>query len=162
MTKAYLYKWTELSTNKWYIGSRTKQNCHPNDGYICSSKVVLPLIKNNPDNWVRQVLCIGTPEYIRDLEATYLKQLNASRDSMSYNMHNCDQKFFTKIGKVFTPETRAKISAAKKGVPKSEEHKAKISATLKGKTAPNKGKPMSPEQRVKISQAHKARQLQKK
>lgn len=36
MTLAYLYKWTHTPSNKWYIGSRTKKKCHPNDGYICS------------------------------------------------------------------------------------------------------------------------------
>ena len=37
-TQAYLYKWTNTTNKKWYIGSRTKEGCHPNDGCICSSK----------------------------------------------------------------------------------------------------------------------------
>jgi hypothetical protein len=44
-------------------------------------------------------------------------------------------------------ETRAKISAATKGIPKSPEHREKMSAA-------SAGKPKSPEHREKMSQAH--------
>jgi hypothetical protein len=44
-TIAYVYKWTHIPTSKWYVGSRTAPGCHPDDGYICSSK----LIKENHD-----------------------------------------------------------------------------------------------------------------
>lgn len=63
-------------------------------------------------------------------------------------------------------ETRAKLSAAGKGKlrPKSEEHRAKIAASLRGNvvtsqaarlkiSAANKGKPKSPEHRAKIAAA---------
>lgn len=93
MTQAYLYKWTEKSTGMWYIGSRSRKGCHPADGYICSSKVVEPLIKENKDNWIREILVIGEPFHIRELESNYLKQLNAKKDPMSYNKHNGDGKF---------------------------------------------------------------------
>lgn len=55
ITYAFLYKWIEISTGKWYIGSRTKANCHPADGYLCSSRTVAPLIRINPTNWTRQI-----------------------------------------------------------------------------------------------------------
>ena len=41
MTLAYVYKWTELATGKWYVGARGARGCPPDDGYICSSKVVI-------------------------------------------------------------------------------------------------------------------------
>jgi hypothetical protein len=46
MTIAYVYKWTQLSTGKWYIGSRSAIGCNPNqhEKYICSSKTVKPMI----------------------------------------------------------------------------------------------------------------------
>lgn len=56
MTLAYVYKWTELATGKWYVGARGARGCHPDDGYICSSKVVKPLILANPDGWKREIL----------------------------------------------------------------------------------------------------------
>jgi hypothetical protein len=52
-----------------------------------------------------------------------------------------------------SPATRAKISASKKGVPLSEEHKAKCSATQKGRV---KG-PLSEEQKAKQSAVMKGR-----
>lgn len=61
-------------------------------------------------------------------------------------------------------ETRAKMSAAKrgkparnKGVPMSEEQRAKMSAALKGRVAPNKGKTASKEARERMSQAVQGR-----
>ena len=35
-TQAFLYKWTHIPTQKWYVGSRTAVGCHIDDGYICS------------------------------------------------------------------------------------------------------------------------------
>jgi len=123
MTTAFLYKWTEISTGMWYRGSRTKHGCHPDDGYICSSKIVKPKILANPSDWVREIECIGEPKYIRDLETKYLKILDAKNDTMSYNQHNQDGKFHT-IGK--DPWNKGK--KCPRG-PLSEEQKAAIKAT---------------------------------
>lgn len=132
MTRAYLYKWTELSTGKWYIGSRTAKDCHPDDGYICSSKYVKPLILANPANWVREILVISDRKYIRELETAYLKSLNAVKDTQSYNKHYG--------GATFTND----------GSPTSEETKKKISDSLKGERNPNYGKPCSEKRREAI------------
>ncbi len=130
MTQAYLYKWTELSTGKWYVGSRTAKNCHPEDGYICSSKTVKPLILANPENWEREILVISDSKYIRELEVNYLKAFNAVKDKQSYNKHYGGSTF-TSFGESPSEETRKKISES-----------------LKGERNPNYGKPCS-EQRKK-------------
>lgn len=130
MTQAYLYKWTELSTGKWYVGSRTAKNCHPEDGYICSSKTVKPLILANPKNWKREILVISDSKYIRELEVNYLKAFNAVKDKQSYNKHYGGSTF-TSFGESPSEETRKKISES-----------------LKGERNPNYGKPCS-EQRKK-------------
>ena len=104
MTRAYLYRWTELSTGMWYVGSRYGKGCYPNDGYICSSRHVKPMIQANPDGWVREVLVIGHPKDMRDLEARYLVALNAAKNPMSYNKSNGNKNFHNV------------------GVPISEEH----------------------------------------
>jgi hypothetical protein len=31
MSQAFVYKWTQISTNKWYVGSRTAKNCYVGD-----------------------------------------------------------------------------------------------------------------------------------
>jgi hypothetical protein len=159
-TQAYLYKWTQYSTSKWYIGCRTAKNCHPNDGYICSSSIVKPLIKSNSEDWIRQILCIGDSNYIRQLESDYLHILDAKNDPQSYNKHNSDGKFTST-----DPETGKKISLANKGriawnknclwsddikekmkKPKhTEESRKKLSEIRKGKK-----RNLTPEQREKM------------
>jgi hypothetical protein len=103
MEMAYLYRWTETSTGMWYVGSRYGKNCHPNDGYICSSRIVKPLIQNNQAGWVREVLVIGNPKDMRDLEARYLVSLDAAKNPMSYNRTNGNKNFHT-IGKPVSEE----------------------------------------------------------
>ncbi len=88
MTVAYVYKWIHKPTSMWYIGSRTCKNAHPNDGYICSSKIVYPMITSNPNEWERQILAIGTSQEMRKLESKLLRESNAAQDPMSYNRSN--------------------------------------------------------------------------
>jgi len=49
------------------------------------------------------------------------------------------------------------MSEAKKGKPRSDETKAKLSAANKGKPPSNKGKPCSEEQKAKLSAANKGK-----
>jgi NUMOD3 motif len=114
ITKAYLYKWTHIPSSKWYIGSRTKSGSHPEDGYICSSKAVKPMILESPSLWVREILAIGNPGYIRELESKYLSMLDARNDVMSFNLHNGDGKFTT-AGTSPSMSTRTKMRTAKVG-----------------------------------------------
>lgn len=168
----FVYKWTELSTNKWYIGSRTAKLCHPDDGYVCSSRIVKPLIKSHPSNWRREILYIGTSkEEVLIKEFELLHELDAKHDPMSYNQTNGDSKFIfkghteefkkrksierkeyiKKYGHNHTGVKRSKtvcenISKSQKGKVITEEHKQKISNT-------NKGKPKPPGFGEKISKA---------
>ena len=66
-TQAYLYKWTHKSSGMWYVGCRTAKGCHPNDGYLCSSNLVKPLLLESPTDWDRKILCIADPNYIMNL-----------------------------------------------------------------------------------------------
>lgn len=179
MAQAYVYQWTEKSTGMWYIGSRTKKNCHPDDGYICSSKVVKPLIEKNPKNWVREILFIGDPKEAIAMESKLLCDVDAAKNPMSYNQHNQNMKW-TRLGCKDTPEVLLKKSKARTGSknpsfgkcgelspnwgrkhkPRSAETLAKISAANKGKPSPTKGMkmpPMTDEQRKKISIALKGK-----
>lgn len=178
MTQAYIYRWTHLPTSKWYIGVRTKNGCHPNDGYICSSKIVKPLIERSPAEWQREILHTGTPEEMIKLESAILTELDAKNNKNSYNLQNGDGKFTTSglklpdewvekvrnsnTGKIRSAEARenyrranqkkaqdpeyikklrkpkpeghgAKVSAALKGISKTDEHKRAMSAARKGK-----------------------------
>jgi group I intron endonuclease len=160
-TQAYLYKWTELSTNKWYVGSRTAKGSYPNDGYICSSKIVKPLIQQNPSNWIREILCVSDAKYIRDLECKYLTLLNAQKDPISYNQSNATgrpthNKPHSVASKELIKEKRAKQipwNKGKGGYSLSIEHKEKIAIGMKNN--PNVGHLHTDEAKLKMSNAKK-------
>ena len=121
-TIAYIYKWTNLITGKWYIGSRTKEGSHPDDGYICSSKIVEPLVLNNPSEWSREILITGEPNTIIVKESEILTELDAKNDPMSYNMHNGDGSFST-AGIELTDAWKQKISQANRGKKRNAKQK---------------------------------------
>lgn len=160
MQQAYLYKWTQLSTGRWYIGCRTAKGCHPDDGYTCSSKIVKPMIHENRDDWQRELMCIGAPDYIRELECKVLIALDAANDPDSFNQYNNDLKF------IRTAESMRQSGRQLGARPRSAEHRAKIAASKRGKKRPpitdewreklrfrpqNGGKNVPPETRAKQS-----------
>jgi hypothetical protein len=102
---------------KWYIGSRTAKKCHPEDGYICSSKRVKPMIKANPHEWEREILATGTREEMLEYEAELLDMFDASKDPRSFNLHNNNGKF-NMTGRTLPPRSdrvKQKLSDAHKG-----------------------------------------------
>lgn len=129
ITQSYLYKWTHIPTQKWYVGSRTASGSNPSDGYFCSSKIVKPMIFSNPSDWSREILAIGDPQYIIDLETRYLVSTDAKNDPMSFNRHNGDGKF-TSTGISASDYTRNKMSVSRKGITKSESHRNAIRESL--------------------------------
>ena len=157
---AFVYKWVHLPTNKWYIGSHGSKTAHPNDGYICSSKTVKPMIKNNMDEWERQILLFGSKFYVREMEFKLLTLLDAKNDKNSFNLHNGDGKFITpnhrseqdkiNISKKLTGRKLSEETKQKMRKPKSKEHAIKIGLASKGR---NVGKIHSEETKEKRSQA---------
>ncbi len=163
MTIAFVYKWTQLSTGMWYIGSRTAKNCHPDDGYICSSNLVKPMIESNTNDWVRTILFIDEPKKIRALESFTLQDLNAKHNPMSYNRHNNDGNFFPLDG--HSDETKCKISERTKGKTISDNHRRRITEAWKNKSSEErqqitekiKKRTFSEETRCKMSEAKKGK-----
>ena len=90
---AYVYKWVYKPNLSWYVGSRTAKNAYVNDGYICSSKIVKPLILKNPTDWERSIVATGTKEEMRELESELLTLVDAAHEPRSYNKHNQNGKF---------------------------------------------------------------------
>jgi hypothetical protein len=135
---AYVYKLIEQSTGKWYIGSRTKSGCHPDDGYMSSSKIVKQKVSESPDNWSKVIIAVGESADMIELETTLLKESDAKNNQSSYNQHNGDGKF-SNAGRPHTDETRRKISESNKGKPrlKSESDEEKriqaVKLAIKGK-----------------------------
>lgn len=138
---SFVYKWIHLPTGKWYIGSRTAKGCHPEDGYISSSQLIKPLIKQHPTDWKREIIKTGSPEEMIKLETTLLESLDAKSNLMSFNQHNGDGKF-TRTGVVVSEETRKKQSESIKKIHPN-----------RGKPSPNRGKIASEETRKKQSES---------
>jgi hypothetical protein len=156
---AFVYKWTHLPTLCWYIGSRTAKGCSINDGYICSSKKVKPLIESAGSEWTRTVIATGSPKDILELETVILELFDAKNDHRSYNQHNGDGRFTT-LG--VEPHNKGKYIPRNKPAWNSGKKAPQISAGKKGKPAPNKGIPMSEEQKLKLSLARKGQPSPKK
>lgn len=159
LTQAFVYRWTNIQTGQWYIGSRTAQGCHPDDGYICSSRRLRPLIESNQSEWQREILCIGEPRDMLGLETRLLQQLDAKNDPLSLNQHNGDGRFTT-AG--VEPWNKGKHSPIGKPSWNSGLKCPEHSEKMKGRAAPNKGKPMSDEQKLKLSLALKGKPSPKK
>ncbi len=84
----FVYKWTHIPTLRWYLGSRTCKNAHPDDGYLCSSKTVAKMIQTDGGNWERTIVATGTKQEMYDLETEILQLFDARADERSYNRHN--------------------------------------------------------------------------
>ncbi len=160
----YVYRFTQVSTGKWYVGVRHRKGCHPNDGYNSSSKVVRPLIESCSDDWIKEIVATGSKEAMIELEQFILEELNAAQDPMSFNMHNSNGKFHNaghseetrrKMRRKLPEETRRKMSIAKKGVPMSEEHRRKVRLARTGHKR-------SEETRQKIRESQQARRLRER
>lgn len=122
MNEPYVYKWTHLPTMMWYVGSRVAKRCHPNDGYICSSKIVEPMIVANPEEWQREIIHRGQDAY--DVESEILQLFNARDDVRSFNGHNNDGKFST-AGITLSAERCEQIKVMRTGR-KSQQHSDKV------------------------------------
>lgn len=85
---SFVYRWRERATNKWYIGYHKGT---ADDGYICSSDTVLPMIQSNPTGWTRKILRTGTRKEMVALEHRLLRRLQAKTNSQSYNRSNGGQ-----------------------------------------------------------------------
>jgi hypothetical protein len=158
--EAFVYCWTDHKTNKLYVGSHKGSI---DDGYICSSKIMLEEYSNRPKDFSRQIVASGRYNDIRDLEFKILKAANASKDDTFYNLHNGASNFNisneaikksvkTKRKKGwFDPEKNPMY-----GKRHSEEVKNEHSKRMSGAKNPNYGKQFSQETKEKMSIARKA------
>ena len=84
-TTSFVYKWTQQSTGKWYIGYHKGQD---HDGYICSSETVKPMIQADPHDWTREILNRGNKADMIKREHELLSAANARANEQSYNLTN--------------------------------------------------------------------------
>lgn len=117
MEEAFVYKWTNLSEGKIYIGYHKGKI---DDGYICSSKSqdFWDDFKDDNIKWERKILFKGSVEECVNKEVELLRQLDIKSDFVYNNA--CGGKI------IFTREVREKISLASKGRKISEETRQKM------------------------------------
>lgn len=127
----YLIGWSEL--NLWYYGVRYKTNCEPSDlwtKYFTSSGEVRNLRESAGEPDVIQIRkTFNTAEEAVKFEHKVLRRLNAVQNKKWLNLANGWQNLNRDFLKC--PKYRAKQSASKIGIKKSEEHRKNIS---KGRT----------------------------
>lgn len=93
MSEAFVYRWTDFSTNKLYVGSHKGT---PEDGYVCSSKLMLQEYKNRPQDFSREILAFGTHSDMYAFETAILKAAGADKDPGYYNQTLNQGKFYLK------------------------------------------------------------------
>lgn len=142
----YLYSLTFINGKK-YIGltnnPRKRLSYHLGEGRRSCPLVRVAINKYGAPRF--EILCIGSRDYIRELEGKAIAAFRLQEIEFGYNIHD---------GGLASPSTApgvgAKISAALKGRPVSAETRARIAAALTGNVIP-------PETRAKLSAALKGR-----
>lgn len=119
---AFLYCWTDNKTNKIYVGAHKGTQ---DDGYICSSKIMLEQYKQRPDDFSRQVIAEGLCKDIFKLEKRILVSENVKCNEAYYNMNNGGGYWDFKL-KAQTEEHKQKIRESKLGIKLPESHKNSI------------------------------------
>ncbi len=186
-----IYKITCLVTKKPYVG-QTRQKLerriaqHKSQSKKAEAGIDLAIAEYGWEgNFTVEVLEICPVEKLDEREKFWIATLN-SKSPNGYNLTdggsvtNPSEETRARIsanhadvsgeknpfyGQKHSEETRAIISAAKKGKshkPHSKETRDKISASNKGKHSQNKGKPLSNEHRAKIAIARTAWWARKK
>ena len=102
MVEAFVYCWTDVKTNKLYIGSHKGT---VNDGYVCSSKLMLQEYTKRPQDFTRQIVAEGN-------------------DDLFYNQHNG-------FGTYLNDEVKKKIGEKSRQVWSNKEFKEKMSKKQK-------------------------------
>ena len=133
--EAFVYCWTDKTTNKLYVGSHRGPI---DDGYVCSSKYMMREYNERPQDFSRQIVAQGSHADMRKFEAVILQSVNAKINEDFYNKHNNDGFYFDGWQKgQMSEEHRRKLSEArKKRFPEgiTKEHAAKLHAGRRAST----------------------------
>lgn len=174
MQEGIVYKWTNNTNNKWYIGSHTGT---ANDRYTASGVAITRAFKKyGIENFTREILYSGND--FRELEEFLLTTLQATSQVQSYNMKDsalggsgpCTEASKQKksqalkrlghkppirTGKTNSELHKSRFSATRKGHKHSELTRKKLSEANLGKKKPER----TEEHRKNISQSKKGSKL---
>jgi hypothetical protein len=156
MIEAFVYCLTDHAKNMVYVGWHKGST---DDGYLCSSKIVLEEYSKRPTDFTRQIIASGSVDDMVSLEVSILKATNAKYDPSFYNMHNGMGKY---VLKAHTKEAKEKISKSNIGRKrpdlsernKSKENPAKLGLcgrSMKGELNPMYGRKHTAESKALMS-----------
>lgn len=129
MAEAFTYCWTDIKLNKLYVGWHKGSI---DDGYICSSKLMLEEYNKRPNDFKREIIATGSSLDMISLELSILNSENAKLNEDYYNMHNGNGLY--RLGS-HTEDTKKKISKSKRGTKRpdvSERNKIDLNPAKKG------------------------------
>ncbi len=129
MTEGYVYRWTDSSNGKKYIGSHNGAKKH----YKGSGVRFQHAYKKRPECFTREILYTG-PDYL-ELEGFILETVDAKNDDSYYNLSNeslgCGSgKDHPMYGQKHTEESKKRISDFNRGRKHTEESRKKRSESL--------------------------------
>jgi len=140
---AIVYITTNRLNGRKYIGSHNNKK----KNYLGSGIYLNKAIKKyGKEYFIREILWEGPAKYRYEMEEYYINYYNAADNGLFYNVSDKGVGIYP--GHKFSDESKAKISASNKGKTFTEEHKVKISEALKGRI-------FSEETKAKISAAKK-------
>lgn len=129
----YIYKFTDLTTNKIYIGKRETTSFDKN--YWGSGKLWSEVVtKIGKQNVKREVLCFATSrQELRELEVYYISKYKSTDPNIDYNIHKGGAGGNSLNDKAKWSELHQGSRNGRYGVPTSEETRHKISIANKGR-----------------------------
>lgn len=110
--EAFVYCWTDHKMNKLYVGSHKGSE---DDGYICSSKIMLEEYNQRPQDFTRQIVAEGLDKDIRKLEVKILESVNAKLNEDFYNLSNGYDNYNSqaRLGRKVSEKTKEKMRKPK-------------------------------------------------
>ena len=127
MAEAFIYCWTDTNRNMLYVGTHKGT---PDDGYVCSGKLMLEEYNKRPQDFKREVMAFGSYNDMINFETKILKAANAASNKSFYNQHNGDGNFYCKGHSL---ETRNKIKISLTGKKRTAEQRVRMSESKKNK-----------------------------
>ena len=167
----FVYLWRDRKDNRYYVGYHWG---NMNDPYICSSAWMKRAYANRTEDFKRRILVtnIPTKEQTIDEEYRWLQMIKKEElGNKYYNFRNTkfglvdyNEATLMKMRRTFSDDHKKNLSEAhagqkpwNKGIPMSEEQKAKIIGTKRSEETKKKmsemrkGKPKSEETKARMS-----------
>jgi len=154
MMEAFVYCWTDIKTDKLYVGWHKGST---DDGYICSSKLMLEEYNNRSSDFKRQIVATGLAKDMVALESAILRAENVSINEHYYNMHNGNGKFYLTS---HTEESKRKISNSKIGVKRPDLSKKNMTSSNPAKMGLC-GRDMTGEKNPMFAKKHSDQSIEK-